>query len=264
MFDFVQLVRNENMKIYRRTRTWIMFGMLLVLTLAISIAAYAFPDGNLPSMWMAFQINTMLGVNLITIFAVIIAAETVAGEFSTGTIKLLLIRPWTRSKILLSKYISLVLFAFLFVLLLLVWNFVLNWLLFGSDTEARMGVDQLPALNFFLQYHGYEFISMIMVVTLSFLVSTVFRSGSFAIGLSIFLLFGGQLLTGILSLMDYPWVKYVLFLNLRLSDYLSGGNMFGRGEHDLTLGFSLSVLAVYYVIFILITWYIFKKRDVAT
>ncbi len=103
-----------------------------------------------------------------------------------------------------------------------------------------------------------------MVVTLSFLVSTVFRSGSFAIGLSIFLLFGGQLLTGILSLMNYPWVKYVIFMNLRLSDYLNGGNMFARAEQEMTLGFSLSVLAVYYVIFIAITWYIFKKRDVAT
>ncbi|MFD2875395.1 ABC transporter permease [Paenibacillus rhizoplanae] len=39
------------------------------------------------------------------------AADSVAGEFTWGTIKLLLIRPWSRSKILLSKYISLVIFS---------------------------------------------------------------------------------------------------------------------------------------------------------
>ena len=48
---------------------------------------------------------------LVTLFTVIIAGDMVAGEFTRGTIKLLLIRPASRSKILLSKYVTTLLFA---------------------------------------------------------------------------------------------------------------------------------------------------------
>ncbi len=142
MFNFIQLIRNENMKIYRRPRTWVMLFILIAISLAVSIMAYAFPDGangELPSMWLPFQISTMLGINIVTIFAVVIAAETVAGEFSSGTIKLLLIRPWSRSKILLSKYLTLLLFAVLFMALFLVWNFAVNWLFFWCRYRSGKG-----------------------------------------------------------------------------------------------------------------------------
>ncbi len=44
--------------------------------------------------------------SIITMFTIIIGAGIVANEFSWGTIKLLLIRPVSRGKVLLSKYIS--------------------------------------------------------------------------------------------------------------------------------------------------------------
>ncbi len=43
---------------------------------------------------------------MVTLFTVIIAGDMVAGEFTWGTIKLLLIRPASRAKILLSKYLT--------------------------------------------------------------------------------------------------------------------------------------------------------------
>ena len=45
-------------------------------------------------------------VLVITVFTIIIAGDILAGEFSSGTIKLLLIRPANRLKILIAKYIS--------------------------------------------------------------------------------------------------------------------------------------------------------------
>ena len=43
---------------------------------------------------------------MVSIFTIIVAGGIVAGEFSTGTIKLLLIRPINRTKILVSKYLA--------------------------------------------------------------------------------------------------------------------------------------------------------------
>ncbi|GGG21551.1 ABC transporter permease [Paenibacillus abyssi] len=260
MFDFWQLVNNENMKIYRRPRTWIMLGILLVLTLGISILFFSFNTDNTLTMWMPFEVCATVAILLITIFTVVISAESVAGEFTSGTIKLLLIRPWSRSKILLSKYLALIMFALFFMILLFAWNFLVNLIIFGYEGDVRMGQDMAP-LQYYTLMHLFELISLIVVVTLSFLISTVFRSGGLAIGLSLFLLLGGNMITGLLAFLDYGWIKYLLFLNLSLSQYLGNGGPMIEG---MSLGFSLSVLAGHYVVFIAITWYLFNKRDVAS
>ncbi len=59
-----------------------------------------------------------------------------------------------------------------------------------------------------------------MIVTMAFMISTVFRSSSLAIGLSIFIMFAGQIIT--LLLMRYSWGKYFLFANTDLTPVLRG------------------------------------------
>jgi len=264
LFDFIQLIRNENMKIYRRPRTWVMLGILLVLTLAPSVLMMTLPDAGPDSMWSAFPVGMAIGFFLVTIYSVVVAAETVAGEFSTGTIKLLMIRPWSRSKILLSKYVSVVLFSLLFLLILFVWNYLTTWLMFGGDPTYRVGADNRSPLSYYMLQSVYKYISLLMVVTLSFLISTVFRSGSFAIGLAMFMLFAGQGISSLFMMLGQKWAKYLLFLHMDVSRYLDE-SVIRIGElGEFTLSFSLTVLAVYYVVFIALTWYIFNKRDIAT
>src|SRR5699024_272040 len=66
-------------------------------------------------------------IMIISLFTVIIASDIVAGEFSWGTIKMLMVRPHPRWKILLSKYIS----SLIFALVLGVFLFVMTWLIGG-------------------------------------------------------------------------------------------------------------------------------------
>ncbi|MFD0714304.1 ABC transporter permease [Paenibacillus sp. GCM10027626] len=263
MFDFLQLVGNENMKIYRRARTWVMLSILAALVLGISIIA-KFVGGEDLNNWLMMNIESSILFSFITIFTVVVSADSVAGEFTSGTIKLLLIRPWSRSKILLSKYISLLLFAVVQAILLFVLTLLLNMLLFGNDSSAGVvsevfGVQRdIPPLAYMMLYYMYQFISLIVVVTMAFMLSTVFRSGGLAIGLSLFMLLAGNTVAGILSFLKYEWVDYLLFLHLNLTKFISE---VPPGEHSL--GFSLGVLGGYYVVFIALTWYIFNKRDVA-
>ncbi|MFS0723888.1 ABC transporter permease [Paenibacillus sp. 1P07SE] len=258
MFDFMQLVNNENMKIYRRPRTWIMLGLLLVITLSIPVLMYLYSGDMKPSMWLAVQIQSMMAIMMVTVFTVVIAAETVAGEFSSGTIKLLMIRPWSRSKILLSKYIAMLLFGLLFMVVLFGWNILSSMILFGYDGEELMG--NRSSIAYWTMNYFYEYVSLIIVVTLAFLISTVFRSGGLAIGLSLFLLLGGSVITGIISMLDYEWVNYLLFANLSLTDYLVSDVSQTTGK---PMAFTLGVLGAYYVLFIAVTWLVFSKRDIA-
>ena len=53
----------------------------------------------------------------ILIFSVIVAGTIVSNEFQKGTIKLLLTRPYSRNKILLSKYIVSIISILIFIIL---------------------------------------------------------------------------------------------------------------------------------------------------
>lgn len=259
MANFWQLVRNENMKIYRRLGTWIMFGLTGLIPLSVGLILYGIKIADM-SAWSAMLAASQTTIPIITIFAAVKAAESVAGEFTWGTIKLLLIRPWKRSVILLSKYVSVLMFALLFMALCFILSYVSGLLFFGASDAGEAFSGQSPWL-YMLEYYGLRFITVITIVTFGFMLSSAFRSSSLAIGLTIFLLMSSTLTTTLFAISQSAWVKYVLFVHLDLTAYMNGSGPFYY--HTTTLGFSIAVLAVYVALFNLISWIVFNKRDVA-
>ncbi|OBR64331.1 hypothetical protein A7K91_12510 [Paenibacillus oryzae] len=265
MFDFMNLVRNENMKIYRRPRTYVMGGLLAGLVLIASLIWLAV-SGRDTSMWDVAFFESMLMSGLVTIFVVIVAAASVAEEFSGGTIKLLLIRPWSRSKILLSKYIAVFLYALLMSVVLFASVLLINWLIFGignTGIEAAMMPAEAGSGVFvhILKFYGLKFIETIMTLTIAFMLSSMFRSSVLAVGIALFQILIVNNIASLIMFLKQKWVDYVLFIHLDLTQYLSGSGMGIRP--GMTLGFSLGVLAVYYVLFMALAWLVFTKRDVA-
>lgn len=216
------------------------------------------------TMWSGINGSATL-VILITLFTVIIAGDSLAGEFSTGTIKLLLIRPASRLKILISKYVSMILFGILLLIVLFVVSVLINGLLykFGDMSLPMVGLDsngdifeRNMVLNLWKTYllNG---VSTVMYVTIAFMISSAFRSSAMAIGFSIFALFAGAILMELIQ--RYDWAKYVLFPNLNLAQYLEG-----RPYQDgMTLSFSIIMLVIYFIVFNLVSWLAFTRRDVA-
>ncbi|ARU61258.1 hypothetical protein CBW65_09820 [Tumebacillus avium] len=311
------LIRNENMKIYGRPRTWLMFAVLIlviVVQLVITDRFFSKPEEGVDwkqemtqqtqSLQQALHENPEMDVTsrrqmearilmndyaiehniapyeytawkfaeetsdiifLVTLFTVIVAGDIVATEFTWGTIKLLLIRPVNRTKILYSKYVSTLMFGLLMAVILLVTSFLLGGLVFGFGgvDQPFMYVDQdgtLQQMNMadrVLMSFGLESVTLLMIVTIAFMISAAFRSSSLAISLSIFVMFAGTIVVQVLA--RYDWVKYILFANLDLSMYFMGMPL----VKGMTLGFSVLVLAIYFVILHLLAWLLFTKRDVA-
>jgi ABC-2 type transport system permease protein len=202
---------------------------------------------------------------VITIFTIIIAGDSLAGEFSSGTIKLLLIRPASRVKILVSKYISFLLFGMLLLLTLFVISVVMNGILYGfgymdlpliSMTAEGEIVERNMVLNLWKTYM-LNGVSTVMYVTMAFTISSAFRSSAMAIGFSIGALFAGNIVLE--ALQRFDWSKYLLFANTDLTQYLNGHPF----QEGMTLSFSIGVLAVYFLVFNLISWLLFTRRDVA-
>lgn len=252
------------MKIYLRIRTWIMFGIIVILPIIISLLVYGFSEDISMTNWTVMIMESYALFFFITIFTVVIASETVAGEFSWGTIKLLLIRPWSRSTILLSKYIAMILFALVLTITTFIVCYLVNLAFFGSgDTIDVILSNDESVWTYVLQYYLLKFVGLIMIVTFGFMMSAAFRSSGLAIALSISFLFAGNIITTIFALAEKAWVKYVLFIHLDLTPYLSSdGETSLIPGHPTTLGFSLGVLAAYFIIFNAISWIVFKKRDI--
>lgn len=255
MNNFLALVQNENMKIYRRVRTLIMFGLLVLLTILFGVLFSLDGGSQRLSAWDALDQLSFL-YYLVSIYAAVIAADIVAGEFTWGTIKLLLIRPWTRTKVLLSKLLAVLLFTLAMSAVFFAIALAVSFLIFPNEPSQYLGASPLSRI---LESLLYSYIDLLVIAAFSFMLSTVFRSSGIAIGLSLFILFAGNIFTLLFHPSRYAWAKYLLFTNMDLGQY-RGGQV---GPAGMTLGFSITVLAVYVLLFLAVAWLVFKKRDVA-
>ncbi len=317
MSSLSNLIRNENMKIYRRPRTWLMIAFL-ILAIALMSGIMKWDSGqdsnvnwenslieqnnyyqqelqnnkelsegdktyftneiklneyyleqninpNQLSLW-TYVNNSASLIILATILTVIIAADMIAAEFTWGTIKLLLVGPASRSKILLSKYIATLGFALLLLILSFASAYAAGGILEGFDGTSQSSITITEAgvieeSSYFVQSlekYGFSVVSMLMYVTMAFMISSAFRSSSMAIAFSLLFMLVGNMLSALLS--GYGWVKYLLFSNIDLTQYLSGSSPL---RPEMTLSFSIIMLVAYYVVFQLVAWLLFTKRDVA-
>ncbi|TVT29409.1 ABC transporter permease [Salinicoccus cyprini] len=222
------------------------------------IRPYGYHAGN-------FVLDNLFTTSLVSLFVIIIAGGIVANEFRWGTIKQLLIRPISRGTILLSKYIALLLFTLFTVVFLLATSAIVGAIVYGAPVvnpeiivnrpDGMASNALLPEI--FMQY-GFRVLNIVVLATFGFMISSIFRSSALAIGLSMFLMFIGT--TVAQAMARYEWAKYILFANTDLSVYFSS---YGPIREEMTIGFSVAVIAVYMVVFIITAWTIFIKRDVA-
>ncbi len=202
---------------------------------------------------------------IISLFTIIVAAGIISNEYRWGTIKLLLIRPISRTKILFSKFVSVLLFSITMLVFLFIISLVIGAIFFGingwNPNLVQMGTDGVEEVSIFAEIftqYGLNMVNLVMMATFAFMISTLFRSSAMAIGLAIFLMFTGNSIIGFVA--KYDWAKYILFANTNLNQYIGSGSPVIDG---MTLGFSIAVLAVYFVLFLLVSWLSFTKRDIA-
>ncbi|SNZ16986.1 ABC-2 type transport system permease protein [Terribacillus aidingensis] len=214
---------------------------------------------------LGFMLDALLNCGpFLIMFIAIIAGGMVSNEFSTGTIKLLLTKTPSRFSVLTSKYVSMLFTTFLFTVAFLLFSFIVGVIFFGFDglTASRVVLDngeivKESGLGALSRDIGYGFIQVAFYGTIAFALSTLFRNSALAIGFSIFIALFFPTISYLIA--RYDWSKYILFNNLDLSAYTPGNTPIVDG---MTLGFSVVVMLVYFIIITAITWLSFIKRDV--
>lgn len=209
---------------------------------------------------------------LLPLMVMIVAADLVSSEKSLGTIKLLLSRPVKRWKILMSKYITLVLTISFILFMFGMFSYLISGLFFGYvgwtapiltgfTVEAgelnTAGVHLIDQWQYILMVFGLAWFVSLVVGTLSFMLSVLIRSTAAGMGVMLAFLISGTIISSIAS--SWEAAKYLFMVNLRLTDYLQGNIPPIEG---MSLPFSLTVLAVWGLAGVVVSFVSFTKRDV--
>lgn len=199
--------------------------------------------------------------SIVVLLVVIVAAGIVASEFSQGTIKMLLSRPVKRWKILTSKYMTVILFGIVLMLVGFGVSIISAYVIFPSGGGQELVWNGKEVVEVSVWGRGLymlllSFANVFVTGTFAFMIGSVFRSSSLAIGLSLFSYFTGS--TVVMLLSKYEVVKYIVFTHMDLTIYESNF----RIVEGITMGFSLIVLAVYLIVFLVISYTTFMKRDI--
>lgn len=196
------------------------------------------------------------------------AGVIVSEEFSKGTIKLLLIKPYKRSTILASKFITSIIVAIIVILLVLLMQFVVGGLIQGFDSFKNPTIIYDHTINNVKQINTIQYLAMqalgkapmyILLMTLAFALSTIFTNSALAITISLLGYMGSSVINMLALNLKLNWIKYFVTPNWNLTEYFWGGIPTFEG---ITLPFSIAIIVIYMVIMLVPTFIIFQKKNI--
>lgn len=215
--------------------------------------------------WSSFQQSTST-ITIISVLVIILTGSLIASEFSTGTIKFLLINPVKRWKIFVAKYITLLTMILLMLVVFYIFNALVSSILFGfRDLNAPhlyVSGDVVKSTSswlFMAQKYLLGSIGLVVMATLAFAISALARNSAVAIGISLLCYLSGSALILILhDQFGMDWPRYLIFANTDL-DLIAAGNSPFYGH---TVSFAVIVIVIHLIVFLLTAWDAFIKRDV--
>lgn len=215
-----------------------------------------------------FQNSIGTYIAIIVMVVVIVSGVSISEEFNKGTVKLLLVRPYSRTKILISKLIAVFITMIITTVAILLLQFIIGGIVYGFGTymmnvvQFDFTTNSIITLNIFA-YLALIFICklpiFILIGTLAFALSTLFLNSPLAVALPILGYMGSDAINMIAISYKWDWVKYFVTPNWDLSQYLFAGTPMFSG---ISIEFSITICAIYFVIMLVASIVSFKKRNI--
>ena len=204
----------------------------------------------------------------VIVMIIMIAGTIVSEEFNKGTIKLLLVKPYSRNKILLAKFITVFLMIAFSILAVVVMELLVGGIIFGYDSLSvpvlayDFTTQSLQSLNIF-SYLGVEIMTqlpeLILLATLAFACSTLFTNSAVAIAIPLLGYMSADMINMLVVQFKVQFMKFFVSLNWNFEEYLFGNLPKMEG---MTLGFSIVICMLYFVAMIIPTFIVFKKKNI--
>jgi ABC-2 type transport system permease protein len=146
------MISVELLKLVRRPRTWVAIGLLCMLPVVVAIfvatSHLAPPPGKGPAFLSAVLNNGSLypaaGMAMVMplflpIAVTVLAGDSVAGEASGGTLRYLLVRPVGRTRLLVAKLLTVIVFVLLAIGAVVGTSYLAGTMLLGNAPPAAVG-----------------------------------------------------------------------------------------------------------------------------
>lgn len=205
---------------------------------------------------------------LIVIIFVFFAASIVSLEFNKGTIKSLLIRPYSRTKILISKYITslIILFGAIIGVYLVQMIFGLIFLNINSLSYPififNQSINEVQEINIIV-YSILQIITnipmFIIILTLAFSVSVITMNTSISMLFTVFVFYCYPIYNQIAYKFNEVYFAVSPTVHWNFSEYLFGNNVIYQYTN---LGIGLFVCAIYIAVLLFTTCFIFKNKEI--
>lgn len=204
----------------------------------------------------------------IIVMIIMIAGSIVSEEFSKGTVKLLLIKPYKRTTILASKLITCFIMLIIIMIIIVCMQFIVGGLVQGFEGFHTKVVvynhnsNQIQEIGI-INYLGMQLLGKlpiyVLLMTLAFCISTIFTNSALAITITLLGYMGSPLINQLGLVFHLNWLKFFVTPNWDLTQYLFGGLPDFEG---LTPVFSIAIIIVYMLIMLVPTFIIFKKKNI--
>ncbi|MCE5150122.1 MULTISPECIES: ABC transporter permease [Staphylococcus] len=255
----VGLIKQECFKLYKKKSSYIIPIIILALMVAQAIFSKKFDDIILPqsSIKSAFS-----GFSWFIFLLIIQASTIISMEFYHGTIKNLLYRNYTRTSIVISKIIALLIYS-LFYFVITIIGAIILWALFFNDINLLESKgNELNLLNQMLLTGVGTFVGTWLVLSITLLISCAMKSPGVSIAIGIVFYFATSILSGVLTLVidKWEWLKWnpINMMNIMVQVIEESFKKTTKLElHELFMG-----NIIYITISLVLVVVIFNKKNV--
>jgi ABC-2 type transport system permease protein len=265
------LLRTELVKSLRRTRTYVAYGILVLIPIIMAVAIDLNPpnprgDGRL--VFLASLTGLLLpgfalrvtSAFMLVIIVALFGGDAIAGEASWGNLRYLLMRPVGRGRLVVSKFVVAIFCAWIAVVIVVVTALVVGSIVFGTASlppffEQFTGQSTSDILYHLLVSTAYVSWSLTGVVAFSFMVSCMTDAPFGAIFAGVGLYFTSLILDAISSLGS---IRY----GLPTHYFDTWVDLLTRGEWHSNLWRGVLLQAIYVLVFFLVGLWWFKRKDI--
>ncbi|GAK07826.1 ABC transporter permease [Geomicrobium sp. JCM 19038] len=246
------LVINETLKAWHGRRIGLAMMMMSILILFIFIVAIAIDQsfGLLLTTEEFVTIGSVLHI-FIMLYSFVLVTGAISGEASTGTIKQLLIKPVSRHRVLLSKWLTNLVISFL------LYCFVLA-LLFAFGLFFPHVVPLSSTFYYLFETALYTTPSLIFYVALATLIAVITKNTAVTIVLTILPYFFADLF--VLLAAEYDWASWIVFAHI---DVFNNYNPVSLAPAPFpSMWASIGFLLIHIALMLAIAHVIYKRQDV--
>lgn len=208
------------------------------------------------------------GLLFVIIIAIMLTGTTISDEFNKGTIKLLLVRPYSRRKILASKLIACLITLIISILAITIIEIIFSGFTYGFDTINIPAIiynydtNSIVTMNVFayMLLNLLEICPLIIILALvAFAVATLSANTAVSIVISFLVYFVSNIVNQLIMLFKVKWIILIPTLNWDLTQYSYGKLPTIEG---MNLGLSIIICAITIISMLVVAFEVFARKNI--